>query len=560
MYARIKKAGPYSYVQIVESYWEGGRSRQRVVATLGRTEELEEAGKLDALLESLGRYCERAVVLSELQRGEVPVVASRRIGAGLVFERLWQETGCREVAEQLLGGRLFQFPLERAIFLTVLHRLFAPGSDRAAERWRRAYLLEGTEDLQLSHLYRAMAWLGEELPADEQADATPFAPRCVKDRFEELLFARGRNLFSSRELDLVFFDTTTLYFEGEGGTVLGRRGHSKDRRPDRHQIVVGVVLDRESNPLCCEIWPGNTADVTTLVPLAKRLQNRFGIERICVVTDRGMISKKTLGELEGLGWQYILGARMRSQKEVSEEVLSRAGRYQVVREESPLGKGPEPLKVKDVQVDERRYVVCLNEAQARKEAREREAILEALEDKLRQGPRQFIGNRGYRKYLKVVGGHMEVDRQAVEREARFDGKWVLRTNTTLATAEVALRYKQLLEVEAFHRSMKSVLDTRPIYHQSDAAIRGHVFCSFLGLVLRKALGDRLAAKGKQVEWKDVVRDLDRLTETEICKQGKTFVVRDQLTGVAGAVLQAVGVAAPQTIRQLSLPKDQEAAC
>jgi hypothetical protein len=256
------------------------------------------------------------LLLSAHALGHLPTITTRRIGPALIFQRLWQETGCQRVIERLLAGRRFEFDVERAVFLTVLHRLFASGSDRAADKWRQDYRIEGCDALQLHHLYRAMAWLGEELPDDQQAGQTPFAPRCIKDRIEEDLFAHRRDLFTG--LQLVFFDTTSIYFEGNGGEDLGQRGFSKDHRPDLYQMVVGAVLDAHGRPLCCELWPGNTADVTTLIPVVDRLRSRSGIRRVCIVADRGMISRETLAALEQpeRGWQYILGARMRSQNEV----------------------------------------------------------------------------------------------------------------------------------------------------------------------------------------------------------------------------------------------------
>ena len=366
MFFRTKKSGPRTYLQLVENRWEDGCSRQHVLATLGRLDQLQASGQLDALLVSGARFAQSLVLLSAQAEGRVPVLTTRSLGPGLLFERLWRQTGCQAVLEQLLAQRHFSFPLERAVFLTVVHRLLQAGSDRAAAKWRDDYVLEGCEPLQLHHLYRAMAWLGEELAQDQQAARTPFAPRCVKDHIEEGLFHRRQELFTG--LDLVFFDTTSIYFEGEGGDTLGQRGHSKDHRPDLYQMVVGAVLDGEGRPVCCELWPGNTTDVKTLVPIVERLQARFGIRRIGIVADRGMISQETLTELEKpeRGWQYILGARMRAQTEVREEVLARAGRYHVVHPPRAQSKDPSPLKVKEVWVDERRYVVCLNEDEARK--------------------------------------------------------------------------------------------------------------------------------------------------------------------------------------------------
>ena len=209
------------------------------------------------------------------------------------------------------------------MFLTVLHRLFVSGSDRAADRWREDYRIAGVDGLDLHHLYRAMAWLGEELPAKDQDGRTPFAPRCIKDLIEERLFAHRRDLFT--RLDLVFMDTTSLYFEGAGGQTLGRYGYSKDHRPDLRQMILAVVIDGDGRPVCSEMWPGNTADVTTLIPVIDRLRARFTIARVCVVADRGLISADTLAELEARRLLYFLGVRERSDKLVRELVLNEAG-------------------------------------------------------------------------------------------------------------------------------------------------------------------------------------------------------------------------------------------
>jgi transposase len=427
----------------------------------------------------------------------------------------------------------------------------APGSDRQADRWREDYRIDGVGELQLHHIYRAMAWLGEELPMAEQGHMTRFSPRCTKDLIEEQLFSRHRDLFSG--LDLVFFDTTSIYFEGNGGETVGAYGNSKDHRPDCKQMVVGAVLDQEGNPVCCEMWPGNAADVKSLIPVVDRLRKRFGIGQVCIVADRGMISAETIAELESeeRGWKYILGARMRKHKEVCDKVLSVAGRYRVVHPKSPVKKDPSPLKVKDVVIDGHQYVVCVNEDQAKKDAADREAILENLRERLRRGEKALIGNKGYRKYLKTTGKRFEIDEKKVAEEARFDGKWVLRTNTDLTTDQVALKYKQLWMVENLFRTMKSVLSTRPIFHKRDETIRGHVFCSFLSLVLMKELQDRVEKKGYDLEWAYVIRDLDRLQEIEIQQDDKRFLLRTDSRGTCGKVFQAAGVAMPPTIRQVS---------
>src|SRR5512133_85176 len=189
MFFRTKTSGPRSYLQIVENRWVDGRPRQRVIATLARLDQLQQSGQLDALLVSGARLAQSVLLLSAHAKGQLPTITTRRIGPALIFERLWRETGCQRVIEQLLDGRRFECDVERAVFLTVLHRLFAPGSDWAADTWKTNYHIDGCESLQLYHLYRAMAWLGEEVPDGQQKDKASFAPRCGKDRIEEELFA-----------------------------------------------------------------------------------------------------------------------------------------------------------------------------------------------------------------------------------------------------------------------------------------------------------------------------------------------------------------------------------
>jgi Transposase DDE domain len=551
MFFRTKKSGSRAYLQVVENRWENGRSRQRVVATLGRLDQLQENGQLDALLASGARLTQSVLLLSAHAQGRLPVINTKHIGPALIFDRLWQQTDCQRVIRKLLGSRRFEFDVERAIFLTVLHRLFGSGSDRAADKWKRDYQIEGCDPLQLHHLYRAMGWLGEVLPEGQQQDQTPFAPRCIKDRVEEDLFAHRRDLFT--DLQLVFFDTTSIYFEGEGGKTLGELGHSKDHRPDLNQMIVGVILDGQGRPICCELWPGNTTDVKTLIPVVDRLRSRFGVNRVCIVADRGMISKETIEDLESdkRDWLYILGARMRAQSEVRDEVIARGGRYRMVHPEREFSDDPSPLDVKEVWVGDHRYIVCRNQDEARKDAADREAIVASLREQLRSGAKSLVGNRGYRRFLSTTSpDSFVIDEAKIAEDARYDGKWVLRTNTDMDAAEAALQYKRLSMVEQWFRSTKSLIRTRPIFHRCDETIRGHVFCSFLALVLRQELQTRLKKHGHDLEWADVIQDLNQLHMTEVQQDGKRFLLRDEVRGTSGAVFQAAGVALPPTVQQV----------
>ena len=538
MFVRVKKIGPYEYLYLVENAREGGRHVQRVVKALGRRDLVENSDLLDGLIASAARHSRRSIVLSSFYRGELAELRRRSIGPDLVFGRLWQETGCRDVLRSFLTERNFGFDVERAVYLTVLHRLMVSGSDRHAHDWQQRLRIPGAEALTLKQAYKAMAWLGE-----AAAEGRP-----LTELIEEALYRHRQPLLG--ELSIAFFDTTSLYFEGQGGAELGQRGFSKDYRPQLQQVVLGIVLDGDDRPIASFLWPGNTADVTTLLPVIERLRSRFGIRQACVVADRGMISAATIAGLEAQGIHYILGVRERSTAEVGGTVLDDDGvavPLIITRQ-----KGETDLAVKEVRVAGRRYVVCRNQEQAGKDAETRAALLAGLERKLAQGDKALVGNAGYRRFLAgAKGDGFRIDPEKVAADARFDGVFVLRTNTRLAPLQVVLRYRNLLAVEQSFLAAKAVMATRPIFHRTDEAIHGHVFCTFLALVLRKELMDRIDARHlPQPEWRQVVDDLADLSEVEVVQDGRRALLRTAPGPTIDPLCRAIGLSLPPVFQEL----------
>jgi hypothetical protein len=255
-----------------------------------------------------------------------------------------------------------------------------------------------------------------------------------------------------------------------------------------------------------------------------------------------------MAELEARRLLYILGVRERSDKLVRELVLDDPAPF-VPFTMSQRGKQAD-FAAKTVMLAGRRYIVCRNHQEAEKDAADRASILAALERQLAKGDKALVGNTGYRRYLKTISeDHFAIDPDKVEDDKKFDGIFVLRTNTDLNPLEAMLCYKQLWTVEQTFRTAKHLLSTRPIFHKLDATIRGHVFCSFLALVLKKALEDRIAALARSGSWPQIIADLDSLTETEIEHDGKRFVVRSAPRPAASLALRAAGVALPPTVRE-----------
>jgi len=522
MFVRKKKAGPHTYLCIIESYRDKGKVKQRTIANLGRYDHLLQSGKLDALIKNFAKFSEKLAVLSAHREDKTLSCWAKEWGTRLVFRRLWEEKGLGRIISGLQKQTKIGYDLEQVLFAAVLHRLCEPGSDLQSSRWIGRVYDPDRAPIRYHHFIRAM----------KHASG-------MKETIEEELFFRKRDLFT--KLDLVFFDTTSIYFEGEGPEGLAEYGHSKDNRPGSKQMIVGVVMTREGEPLCCEFWPGNMSDIQSLKVVVKRIKSRFSIERVILVCDRGMVSRENVNLLEKEEFGYILGVRLRRVKRIREKVLSRGGRYKEVANN---------LRVKEVELGGERYIICLNPEEEKRDREMREQLVLDLESKLSVSPSALIGNSGYKKYLTLKKGSVILDKKKVEDDSRFDGKFILTTNTDLDSGEIATTYKNLLQVEQAFRGLKDILATRPIYHQTAENTKGHVFCSYLALMLVIELRRRLKEKGEVPPWPEIIRDLRALQAIKIELDGKSFLLRSDFEGVAHRCFMAAGVKPPPAITQM----------
>jgi hypothetical protein len=529
----VQASGTYEYLQLVESVRQGSQVRQRVLVNLGRRERLVADGAIDSLLTSLAKFSERLRVVDKVRTEGLEAHAARSWGPALVFERLWKHQQLPELLQRHSASRRFEFDAERVCFALALQRLCAPGSDLQGAGWLQTVACDGFADIQLQHIYRTVGWLAD-----------------IRDELEKDLFFQDRDLFS-QALDLVFLDTTSTFVYRTEETTLRKRGYSRDRMPEQPQVVICLVVDRHGWPLSWELFPGNTADTVAIVAMIHKLRERLRIRRVVVVADRGMISNGTIALLEDhpqAPFDFILGCRMRQQKEVTEDVLSRAGRYRTVADN---------LDVKEVLVDGRRYVVCRNPLEAKKDAVAREAIVAKLEQAIAHGPKTVVGNVGFKRFVRMQKGSVSIDREAVARDARLDGKFVLRTSTDLDTDEVALSYKSLWRVERAFRESKSTLEVRPLFHPRDETTIGHIVGCFLALRLEVDLQRRLDERNVEVSWPDLMRDLEQLKAVDVTLDGCRYRLRTDLVGATSAAFAAAGVRPPRTVSRLD---DNPAAC
>jgi len=473
--ARKNKDGSeVRYVQLAHNYRdkEAGQSRANVLYNFGREEHLDTEA-LKRLINSINRYLGPEEALASQENELLKFVSSKPMGGAFFLDGLWQRLGIRDTIAALLKNRNYHNPVERALFAMVANRALNPKSKLAVENWvtEEAHIPDLTE-IEIQHLYRAMDFL---LEANEQIQ---------KD-----VFFGVANVFNL-EVDLIYFDTTSTYFETETVDDFRKHGYSKDRRPDLPQTVIGLAVTREGIPVRCWSWPGNTADQSIIEEVKKDLTG-WNLGRVITVCDRGFVSEDNLRVLQQAGGHYIIGEKMRSGKKDPQLALSTAGRYQTVKEN---------LEVKEIIVGNgearKRYVLVRNPKQLLKDQQSRQELLKKLEEEIKAAgadkPGQhnkatckLIAHPSYGRYLRrLKNGAVKIDKAKVKEEEKLDGKYlILTSDDTISAEDVALGYKQLIDVETAFRTLKSTLELRPVYHRLEDRIRAHVLLCWLALLL-----------------------------------------------------------------------------
>ncbi len=542
---RNKNGTTVRYLQLAHNVRHpgSGQAVAQVVHSFGREDQLDRDA-LTRLVRSIARYLGPDVELTAAPPrdadGGAPLrfVTSRRLGGTWALDGLWRRLGIDMLLRRLLADGRGDERTERVLFALVANRALEPLSKLAATKWvaERA-AVPGLEEVSDDACYRAMDWL-----------------LAVEAQLAEQVYWAVADLLSL-EVDLLFFDTTSTYFQieasdapGDGETVGFRtHGHSKDHRPDLPQVVIGMAVTRTGIPIRVWCWPGNTND-QELIRQVKDDLRAWKLGRVVWVADRGFQSAANRRYLQRAGGHYILGEKLRGDSTEAAAALARAGRYHVV-----AGN----LRVKEVVIDDGvmrdRFVVCHNPEQAARDTAVRDQLLAQLTDaiagsdalpptKRAELAADLRRHPAYRRLLRTTGaGRLRVDRGAVAREARLDGKFLLRTSDPTLTAEdVALGYKQLLEVERGWRDMKSTLDLRPVYHRLEDRIRAHVTLCWLALLLV-----RLAENATGDTWRNLRHELDRLHAGEFTGNHGRVLQRTELSARQREILRAVDVAEPK---------------
>jgi transposase len=532
------------YIQLAHNVWDpkAGYPKAKVLYNFGREEQVDREA-LVRLVKSITRFLgpeEALGTQAELNgSARLTFISSRPMGGVWVLNELWNQLGIKGILAGLLAKRKFQAPVERAIFAMVANRALNPASKLKVEDWvSHDVFIPGLAEVPVQHLYRAMDFLLE-----------------AAEELQKDIFFSVAHLFNL-EVDLLYFDTTSTYFEVEEDDKpednrqhLRRKGNSKDHRPDLPQAVIGLAVTREGLPVRCWVWPGNTADMAVIEQVKKDLVG-WQLGRVITVVDRGFASEDNLRYLQRAGGHYIAGEKMRSGKATVEAALARGGRYKTIKDN---------LEVKEVIVGDGekrvRYILVRNPKEAEKDRLAREKTLARLKEELKaigdlkgephsKACCQLIAHPTYGRYLKTdKKGQPYIDEAKVKAEEKLDGKYLLRTSDdTLSPEDVALGYKQLLEVEDAFRTMKQSLELRPIYHRLSDRIHAHVLLCWLGLLLIRVAETKVGDS-----WRNIRQTLERIHLGEFAGHNGRVLQRTETTSPQQHIFKALGIKEPPLI-------------
>jgi len=533
-----KDGSVVEYVQLAHNVWnkDKGFAQAQVIHSFGRSDQLD-VQALKRLIKSMSRFLEpEDAIAVEHPDDDLTFVSSRPAGGAHLLKSLWDRLHIDKCLQNALDKRSFSAPIAEALFAMVANRALAPSSKLAIEQWAadEVYLGEH-QPLQVQHCYRAMDFLLEH-----------------EEAIQKEVFWSTANVLNLT-VDLIFFDTTNTYFEIDepGPSELKAYGKSKDKRDDLPQVTIGLAVTREGIPVRCWVLPGNQHDSQCVDQVQKDL-NSWNLGRVLWVMDRGMSSQANQRILQRGGGQYILGEKL-SGNHLNEMALAHPGRFKVIADN---------LHIKEVFAGEgtgrRRYVIAYNPQQAEVDRINREQILERLSCELEALNRKrktrsqckLLLHRSMGRYVKELkSGKLKIDRAKIKQDEKLDGKYLLSTSDQHLSAEdIALGYKQLLEVERAFRSLKSTLCLRPVYHSKDERIRSHVLLCWLALLLI-----RIAEVETGLSWPRIKRHMQQQNLIDFFGKNGRILQHTEPTADQRNILNRLKISPPKRVLKIGFP-------
>ena len=530
MFVRTKKVKTggktYEYYQIVENTYKNGQARQKVICTLGRTDDYDPEFA-DELADTLSEFTDKVAVLSSLD--DCHHIWSKEYGSVYVMEKLWDELKLTDILSTYLQGREFEFDVIPAIKAMVFNRCIDAESKRSTFDWMNKDVhLPETEDLGLHHLYRSLDFLIEN-----------------KEKIENRIYENLKNLFNL-DVTVVFYDCSLISMYGESPELIQ---YSRKGKP---QALLSFVLSRDGLPISHNILPGNTMDIDTVIDAMEDLKKRYSIGKCIFVGDRGMVSQDKLDELEEMNYDFIVGVKSNQWKEVKEDVLTTRGAY---------AKVSDTLKVKKKKINDYRYIICYNPKQAERDKKIRDSVIESLEEEIEgldpdsKKAAELYGHRYKRRFLrKLKDGTLKIDRTQIREDEKLDGKYILYTSTNkdeLSKREIASTYKKLSNIERSFRSLKSLQGMEPVYHHADRRIEAHVFVCILAHLLERLMEKKFDKEDLDMTAAKALEHLSRMKLTKTELKYKKFLIRTETTEEINKVFNALHYQHPKRVQHLS---------
>lgn len=536
MFIKRMKSKNFVYLSLVETYREGGKVKHRTLAKLGRLDQIKDLSKLDRLEASLKALSkDRSYVCIE----ELEEESRHNWGAVVVCRTLWKNLGLDYILNKTLEESRCQFNLEETVFLEVVSRLNNPCSKYRLFQTQEKY--HGTKPMDLQHLYRALNHLSH-----------------FKDQIEEYLFKK-RQALSLIKVDLVLYDVTTIYFESVKADDLRNFGYSKDCKFGEVQIVLGMLVTTDGQPIACDVYNGNTFESKTLEKALNNLRKRFEIRQVIIVADRGINAKLNLKKIKDAGFDYLIGCRLRGMKKsVKESVLS--GEYKTIFEsENHILKSYQMdyvNKVEEKKDDGSKTIHLLEEklycfwssSRAEKDRKDREKFIAKAEKLIKQPERKT----GARRYVKKSKQTKELDHDKIKEDRQWDGFYAIESSKKkMPPEEVRSNYHTLWRIEESFRILKTNLEIRPVFHWTEERIIGHVVVCFLAFLLERTLEIELINREKQMSPDRIQTALNSLEFSKIMAGNTTYHLRSAISEDAAAMLDVLDISIPPSICKAS---------
>jgi transposase len=528
MFIRIKtiksNGKEYKYYQLVESTRKKGKSRQKVLITLGRVDDFDPS-RVDNIVSALKDYTDKIEVLESID--DCHHKWSKNYGDIFVLEKLWNKLKLTEILEKLLQQHEYKFDVISALKAMVFNRSIDAQSKYTTYDWLQedVYFPEA-DNIELHHLYRALDFLIEH-----------------KEQIESQIYDNLKDLFSL-DVTVVFYDCSLVDMYGEHSNLI------EYSRKGKTQFLLSFVLSRDGLPISHEILPGSTPDINTVIDAMNKLKKRFKIGRCIFVGDRGMVSQEKLNKLKALGYDYIVGVRLNQWKEVKEQVLTTPGRFTEIKDN---------MYVKETYVNDKRYLICYNPYQAQRDKDTREAVVKDLKQEIKglnpesKKAASLYGHKYKGRFLrKLKKGTFKIDRMQLREDEKYDGKYILlSSDEKLSKEEIAITFKRLTRIERSFRSLKSLNNLDPVFHYADRRIKAHVFVCILAHLLERLMEQKLEKGGFDITAAKAIRRLGRMKATKVKLNDKEFLIRTDSTAEINEIFKGLHYRLPSRVEYIS---------